>query len=449
MPPPEQDHYISPDQLRVGLYIHLDVSWLEHPFSFNSFKIKSEDQIKTLRSLNIQRIRYEPERSDTPPYPHTPAADASASMTTEAAPGTPSEFVTAEPAPEAQAAEPADPVLAAKQENIERLRQMREQVARTEKAFLKAAGIMRNINRNLMTRPQESLAEANGLVDQMVHAFLNSPDVTLQVMGEHCGGEEVYFHALNVSILAMMLAKGMGFDMQDGHQLGLGGLLHDIGLAQIPDRILMKTEPLTHAEQNLRRMHCEYGVEMGQKLGLPPKVLQVIGQHHEYMDGTGYPKGLKGDAIAPMTRVVALVNHYDNLCNPTDIGKALTPHEALSQMFAQSRSKFDTDALQVMIHNLGVYPPGTIVRLSNEALALVSSVNPQKPLRPWVVVYDSQVPKDEAIILDLEHEPDVNISKAIRPAQLPAEVYGYLSPRKRITYYFDAGSPEAPPATSQ
>lgn len=440
MPPPEQDHYITPDQLRVGLYIHLDISWLEHPFSFNSFKIKSEDQIKTLRALKLKRIRYEPERSDTPPYPHAPAPEATA----EAPAAAP-----AEAGPETLAAVLTDPILAEKQESIERLRRMREKVTRTEKAFIKAATVMRNINRNLMTRPQESLAEASGLVEQMVQAFLESPDVTLQVMGERSGGEEVYFHALNVSILAMMLAKGMGFDSQEGRLLGLGGLLHDIGLMQVPDRILMKTEPLTHAELNLRRMHCEYGVEMGQKLGLPPKVLQVIGQHHECMDGTGYPQGLKGDAIAPMARVVALVNHYDKLCNPTDLGKAFTPHEALSQMFAQSRNKFDAKALQVMIHNLGVYPPGTIVRLSNEALALVSSVNPTKPLRPWVVVYDPQVPKDEAIILDLEHEPDVNISKAIRPAQLPAEVYGYLSPRKRITYYFDAGSSETPSSTSQ
>ncbi len=426
MPPPEQEHYISPAQLRVGLYIHLDLSWLEHPFSFNSFKIKSEDQIRTLRSLKLGRIRYDPGRSDTPPYPHAPAAaaaDTSASLRAEAT---------------------ADPAVAAKQQSIERLQRMREKVARTEKAFLKAAGVMRNINRNLMTRPRESLAEAGGLVEQMVQAFLESPDVTLQVMGERCGGEEVYFHALNVSILAMMLARDMGFDAQEGRQLGLGGLLHDIGLMQVPDRIRMKTGPLTQAEENLRRMHCEYGVEMGHRLGLPPEVLAVIGQHHECVDGTGYPQGLRGEAISPMARVVALVNHYDKLCNPTDVGKALTPHEALSQMFAQARSRFDARALQVMIHHLGVYPPGTLVRLSNEALALVSSVNPRRPLRPWVVVYDPQVPKEEAIMLDLEHEPEVNISKAIRPSQLHAEIYGYLSPRRRITYYFEPGDAGGP-----
>ena len=123
-----------------------------------------------------------------------------------------------------------------------------------------------------------------------------------------------------------------------------------------------------------------------------------------------------------------------------DLAKAMTPHEALSLMFAQRRAKFDTRALQVMIRCLGVYPPGTVVKLSNDAIALVSSVNPAKPLRPWVTVYDASIPKDEAIMLDLEEEPDINIAKALRPIQLPAEVYEYLSPRKRVTYYFDADS---------
>ena len=91
-----------------------------------------------------------------------------------------------------------------------------------------------------------------------------------------------------------------------------------------------------------------------------------------------------------------------------------------------------------MIRSLGVYPPGTIVRLNNEALALVSSVNTSKPLRPWVVIYDPETPASEAVMLNLEEEADLNISKALRANQLPAEIVEYLSPRKRVTYYFDS-----------
>jgi len=415
-------YYVSPEQLCIGLYIFIDLPWFSHPFSFNNFKIRSADQIKTLHSLGVKRFRYDPDRSDAAAFPSaTPVSTAEAPQ----------------PAPP-PAPEPDDPTLATKRIRIERLKERREKIGNVEKAFVKAASIMRNINRNLISRPKECMDEVDELVDQITRAFLDAPELTLHVMGEKAGGEEVYYHGLNTSILSMMLAKELGISLEEGRLLGLGALMHDLGLMDIPDRVLKKNpDELTHAEIELRKMHCEYGVRIAQRAGLPETVQTVILQHHEMMDGSGYPKGLKGEAINRLSRIISLVNYYDNLCNPLDLTTALTPHEALSLMFAQRRSKFDPKVLQLMIRCLGVYPPGSIVKLSNDALALVQSVNPQKPLRPWVMIYDPEVPKEEAIMLDLEQEPEINISKAIRPIQLPAAVYSYLSPRKRVTYFFD------------
>jgi hypothetical protein len=109
-------------------------------------------------------------------------------------------------------------------------------------------------------------------------------------------------------------------------------------------------------------------------------------------------------------------------------------------MFAKLRSKFDPKLLKVFIRCLGVYPPGTIVQLSNGYLGMVSTVNTARPMKPIVVVYDAEVPKEEAILLDMDTETDLNIAKAIRPGQVPREVYNYLSPRKRVSYYFDASN---------
>jgi len=185
-------------------------------------------------------------------------------------------------------------------------------------------------------------------------------------------------------------------------------------------------------------MHCEFGVRLGKKLGLPPGILAIILQHHEMADGTGYPAGARLEKIAFPARIVSLVNFYDNLCNPTDLAQALTPHEALSFMFGQRRTKFDAAILQQMIRCLGVYPPGSIVSLSNDVVGLVLSVNPTKPLRPWIMAYDAKVPKEEAILLNLEQETELVIAKALRPALLPPAIHAYLSPRQRITYYFDS-----------
>lgn len=206
----------------------------------------------------------------------------------------------------------------------------------------------------------------------------------------------------------------------------------------------MKAEPLTQAEHHLYEMHCQYGVEIGQKLQFTAAVLAIIREHHELFDGTGYPHKLKGEAIGLLSRIVALANHYDELCNPLNIADALTPHEALSLMFARLRNKFDPKLLQILIRCLGVYPPGTIVQLSNGVIGMVATVNANKPMKPMIVIYDADVPKDEAILVDMASETDLNIAKAVRPAQVPIEIYNYLSPRKRVSYYFDAGQPGQP-----
>ena len=424
MPPAtHQDFVLTPEQLCIGVFVHIDLPWFSHPFSFNSFKIRSAEQLAILRTLGVSHFRYDPDRSDV--QPRGMAAPQPALV----------------PPPEPPVEDPAThSALASKQERIARLAQRKRQVIEVEKALMKAAGVMRNIGKNLFARPKECLEEVDELVSQMVTAFLDQPEVALHVIGEHAGGEEAYYHGLNCSILSMMLAKELDFARAHCQILGVGALLHDIGLNDIPDRVARPRHELTAPERNLRQLHCEYGVRLGKQIGLPEPVLRIILQHHELADGSGFPNKLKGDQIDPLARIVSLVNYYDNLCNPADLAKAMTPHEALSLMFAQRRAKFDTRALQVMIRCLGVYPPGTVVKLSNDAIALVSSVNPAKPLRPWVTVYDASIPKDEAIMLDLEEEPDINIAKALRPIQLPPEVYEYLSPRKRVTYYFDADS---------
>ena len=188
-------------------------------------------------------------------------------------------------------------------------------------------------------------------------------------------------------------------------------------------------------------MHPQYGVEIGQKAGMPKIVLEVIASHHEFLDGSGYPNKLKGDAIRMPTRIVTIANVYDKLCNHADPNQSLTPHEALSMMYARRRAQFDSAAMATLVKSLGVYPPGTLVRLSNDAMGLVMNMNVGQPLRPRILVYDDEIPKEEAIILDLSAESkDLSISASIRPGLLPRAIFDYLNPRKRVNYYVDVQS---------
>jgi putative nucleotidyltransferase with HDIG domain len=420
---PSSESHLSAAQLYVGAFVILDLPWFKHSFTLNSFKIRNADQLSELRALRLSQYRYDPSRSDPPPS----AAPADA---TPAAPAAP-DVIPPVNAPEA----------AERMQRQVRIRQRRENVERVEKAFSKATAIVKNLNKNIFSRPKETLEEMGALVGELVEAFLQSPEATLHVMGEKAGGEDVYFHSLNVAILSMMLAKDMEMSPEQARGMCIGALLHDIGLSEIPDRVVKKSSAeATRAERNFRATHVELGIAIGKKVGLPQQAIEVIAQHHEFADGSGYPKGLKMPEISQGARLVSLINYYDNLCNPTDLSKALTPHEALSYMFAQCRAKFEPRALQLLIRSLGVHPPGSIVQLSNDAFAVVTSVNPKKPLRPWVMVYDEAVPKDEAIMVNLEENNTLQILKSIRPGMLSPKVAAYLNPRKRVTYFFDGSS---------
>jgi putative nucleotidyltransferase with HDIG domain len=299
---------------------------------------------------------------------------------------------------------------------------------------------MRSLDRDLHSNPAVVVKEMGGLIAQMATVFLERPEITLRVMGENGGGDDFYHHGLNVSVLCMALVKDLGLTGAQAQVLGMGAFLHDIGLIDIPCAILEKSPgELTDAERELRASHVELGVKRGRELGLAPEILSIIEQHHELADGSGYPLGLELDRITPPARIVALVNFYDNLCNPVDVLQALTPHEALSFMYARRRDKFDALVLRSMIRTLGVYPPGTIVKLSNDAIAMVISVNPHLSRRPWVLLYDAAVPKDDAVMLNLETETGVAISRAIKPSTLPLAAYSYLIPHRRIAYFFDPG----------
>jgi putative nucleotidyltransferase with HDIG domain len=326
--------------------------------------------------------------------------------------------------------------MTAKLARIEALQQHREKLSGVERAFAKASTVMRNLNRNLFAKPKETLEEMGGLVDQMIDAFLEGPEATLHIMGEKAGGEDVYYHSLNVTILAMMLAKELKAPGAAVRMIGLGALLHDIGKVEIPDRIARKGAPLTQAEFNLFQQHCPKGVEMARTMGVAPEALTIIEQHHEHVDGSGYPKKLQGPQLSLLSKLVALANTYDNLCNPPDASKSLTPHEALSIMYGQRRAQFDATAMATFIRSVGIYPPGTLVVLSNGTLGMVVSVNSSRPLKPTVLVYDPAVPKELAMVVDLEEEPEVTVTRTMRPQQLPQAAYDYLAPRKRMTYYF-------------
>ncbi len=411
---------IKPSQLCVGLYIQLDLSWMQHSFLSSSFKIKNEKQLAELKKLNLSSIQYDPARSDAEPLPlvepEVEAVDPEAAAQAER-----------------EAARERD-----KQERIERMRERTVTLSRCEKAYAETAASLREVMRNIMSQPRAAVEAAGEIVSGMVESLMENQEATVHLVNMKGKSESTYYHAINVTILSLMLGRQLGLDERQMQDLGTGAMFHDLGYSEIPDKVLLKQEPLNQAEQNLIRMHPEYGVRQARQIGtLPPEAVKIIEQHHEMSDGSGYPKGLVEPQISELAQIVALVNAYDNLCNQKDPSKSCSPYEAISILYARERHKFNEEKITRFITSMGVYPPGTVVKLSDGTIAVVMSINPNALLAPKVMLYDEAIPSAEARVLDLD-AAGLKIVDSIRVSQLPEEIRSYFNLGDAVNVFIDS-----------
>ena len=407
---------ISVDRLQVGNYVSLPLGWREHPFLFSSFKLKSEEEIELIRRLGLKLVTIIPDKSDAPPKP----------------------LDQVQPAPDG-----TDDLVGRQQEmqqekarRIEQLQRYRRDLQQCEKHFQQSLAQVRNLMGKIQSRPLNAINEAQELINAMTEQLLSVDEMVLHLVSGSEDGNSLQFHSLNVSVLSMLLARECKLPAEAIRQVGMGALFHDIGKLKIPSQILRKTSPLTKPEQNLMAQHPRYGLELlSLASGFPEPAKRIVQYHHEYLDGSG-PQGLRGEQLDPLTQIVSLINEYDNLCHL----QAKVPYSALGNLYKQRKAQFNTDHLGMLIRLMGIYPPGSVVQLSNGQVGLVMSVNASRLLYPAVLVYDPRIPRQEAAIIDLE-QAELTIAKVIHPKRLPPAVFEYLNPRTRISYYFEHNKP--------
>jgi len=427
---------IEVDDLRIGMFIHLDMSWMSHPFPLGSFKIANAEQIATIRSLGVQRVRWSPAQSEAPAdttgWGRTTDFDQLAPLgDSTLAPG-------AAPIVPEPAAEPTQtPEVMARQQLKRALAEQRAAQLMCERQFQEAARDCRQLTDLVPNKPQEARLQAEMLSKALVDKMLVDQDLCIRLLSD-APGDKASAHALNVTVISLLMGRSFGLSEADMLDLGVGAMLHDIGKLDLPDRVRHRDDQFSGAELRFYEEHVAHGVGHARKMNLSPGATMVIAQHHEHADGSGFPLRLNTDRMTAASRIVALVNRYDKLCNPNLPAKALTPHESLSLLFAQSKTKFDTAILGAFIRMMGVYPAGSTVQLTDDRYAMVVGVNSSRPLKPRVLVHEPKVPRDEALILDLEATQGVGIRRSIKPAQLPMPSLEYLSPRPRVAYFFEA-----------
>ena len=406
---------IAVDRLREGVYIELDLGWADHPFPFSAFTIRSAEQIATLRSLGLREVRYSPRRSLVQPLPEAPPAFA----------------------PPTAPAAPAAPVWQGIREQRRlQLESQQRSLQRAERTYDDSARQLKQLMGIARADPGQAAATAGVLADQLLSELRGDREVAIRLLSERAGDESAQ-HAINVAVLSLLLGRAVGMGPAALRELVLGALLHDIGKQALPSRLRYFSDQLSPSERRLAQQHTEFGVEIGQQMGLGPTALAVIGEHHEHSDGSGYPERRRGVQLATASRVVALVNHYDNLCNPPNLLQAMTPHEALAQIFSRQQARFDGPTLALFVRMMGIYPPGSLLQLSDGRYALSVAVNPSNPRRPQVLIHDSKVPPEQGVVVELENEPGLEIERSLKPSALPRSVFEYLSPRRRTSYFVE------------
>lgn len=413
---------IGIEQLRPGMFIRLCEGWLEHPFLFNQFKLKNWNQIETLRQIGVKEVSWVPEKSDFLPKQAEKPETAK---------------------PQIAGKKGGDPYVEMlwqiKKERLERLREKHQSLRQCTRDFERTIETVPNLMAGMLVGSEEALANASNTVMDMVDVFLGDTDAVVHFINIKEKEESINNHSLNVTVLALLLGRKVELTANEMHELGMGALFHDIGKNRIEKKVLKKRDGLTRAELEIIQLHPRYGAEILSNKGVPQGVLRVVLEHHEDYNGEGYPSGLKGEKISTLARIVRIVDIYDNLCNNPDWEKSKTPYEALSYMFAKRQNHLDMDLLSEFIRCMGIYPPGTVVQLSNGEIGIVISINPENSLKPSLLLYDPNIPKDDALILDMEDDMDIAIEKSIPVGRLTDEVRLYLNFSKHVTYFMERG----------
>lgn len=463
----DADELIDVQALRIGMFVRLDGGWMSHPFPLSNFRIASAEQLATIRSLGLNKVRWDRYLSDAASTA-TPASAALMPKTTPALapldssvdapvppkvtpmpPGTAkarhnttAEFAAAlgltaqASVDDALGLDPQAKPPTEHELHTRRLARQRASLAQCERQFNEAASAFKQATGLVASEPEQAKAQIEQLSNNLLDKMLVEQDLCIRLLRDTAGGQ-ASTHTLNVSIIALLLGRNFGLSQSELQELGVGAMLHDIGKIDIPERLRHLDERFSPDEVKAYREHVVLGLARGQKMRLSAGVMQVIAQHHEMADGSGFPLGLGSERMGDAARIVAMVNAYDTLCNPPMATRGVTPHEALAQMFTQGKKRFDTALLGAFIKMMGVYPAGSTVQLTDERFAVVVSVNSARPLKPRVMVHDAKVPRDEALVIDIGEQPGLGIRRSIKPDQLPTPALHYLAPRQRVVYYFE------------
>jgi HD-GYP domain-containing protein (c-di-GMP phosphodiesterase class II) len=260
-----------------------------------------------------------------------------------------------------------------------------EELLKAQKLHDKAKGIMSNVLSDVkFGKPLETEA-FDDLADGMIDSVMRNHNALACLGRIRQKDNYLMEHSINLSVLMGIFAKAMKIDRETMHQAMVGALLHDIGKIMIPDDILHKPGKLDDNEFLRMKQHVIFSRDLLKKTpGIQQLTVDVAAQHHERIDGSGYPEGLRGCQICREGKMVAITDVYDAITADRCYHKGLTPTAALKKLLEWSGSHFEESLVHKFIRSMGIYPVGSLVMMESGRLAIVIEASEKDQSRPII-----------------------------------------------------------------
>lgn len=397
-----------------GMYLsRLDRPWRETPFPFQGFEIRTHDEIEWIKH-NCKYVYIDVVLGDDVQlYRSTGAANKGVEpLNVKEQEGNRLDILGNTPLVQHQ-----DQV--AFEEEIDTARQIDLQARDMVSDMMEDARLGKTLD----------ASGAKEVVTGLTESILRNPDAL--VCWTHLRDRDNYtaLHCLRASILALAFGRHLGFEEKQLNIIGVGGLMGDVGMSKIPSQILNKPTSLTPQEYEIVKSHVPYGLDMVRSTkGIPEEAIQVVQFHHEWYNGSGYMKGLKGDAIGLYGLMGGIIDWYDAVTSERPYRRAIAPTQALTRMYEQRNRIFHPTLVEKFIECMGIYPIGSVVEFRSEEVGVVLTGDRAQRLRPKVAVVlnsDKKPYLSNTKIVELGAGSDDMAPKALEIKRvLPAGAYG-------------------------
>jgi putative nucleotidyltransferase with HDIG domain len=366
---------VDVEQLKIGMYVHaLDRPWRETPFMFQGFEIRNQQQLEVLRQYcrRVTILRGEGPRDVAISREAVPGALPAWSPTQHRSLRVETEVYKINNHPNARSAYPD-------------VTTMLEEAEKVRDIFIEARLLVQEVLHDAKLGRSVNYLGTKRAVRSMAESIIRNPDALMCFAQLKRKDEYTALHSLRVCVLALTLGRQLGMPREQLEVLGLGALLHDIGMVKVPDEILGRPDALTPAETEMVKQHVTWGAEMlYDSRQIPGAALEIVTGHHERYDGSGYLRGLRGDQIGEFSMIGAIVDHYDAITSDRAYRGAISAHNVLMQMYEWRNTLFSAPLVEKFIQCLGIYPIGSVVETNGGEVGVVAAINRAQRLKPYV-----------------------------------------------------------------